>query len=121
MRQSLSTELSSPELHEALRGLTSDVTRTGVRSSRDAFRELDEERKAGGKAGPLERALNMVMLLSGGVAFLLGALAIGLVIWALRTRRQSNRYRRVMLKMLARGRKGEEREALHGLVDALSH
>jgi hypothetical protein len=110
MREATVSTLSSPDVRTTLDGLTAEVTRTALLSSRDALREMHEE-------GELPLILTKLQrLLVGTVvaAFVLGALAAALVAWALRVRRRSRASDAATRELLGAAARATEGKAWSG-------
>jgi hypothetical protein len=83
-RQTLVSTLTSPDVRTALDGLTAEATRTALLTSRDVFREMHEEQWPA-----LVSKLQWLLVGTLVAIFVLGALAGGLLAWALRARHSS--------------------------------
>lgn len=111
LRRSLTTELRSPELREAVGGLTAEVTRQALVSSKEAVAKLDERQRA---SGLLDR-VHVLISLSWALAIGACVGALGLLAWTIHIRKRTKRFQAAVVHLLLTKSEGEEKI---GEVDA---
>ncbi len=90
VRASISNELRSPDLNEAMASTARTVAREAIFGSRDALSNLQSREQ-----GPtLQQRAMRVLTTTWVLAFLLGAIALGLLVWLQALRARTRRYLR---------------------------
>jgi hypothetical protein len=110
-------ELQDPALRHAVSGMVSGVTRDVLGNTRDAMQEARGRHEAEGTRGPIasiQRALTLSWLL----AFGLGVIAVGGLMYGWRLKRRAKRYRLALVSALEKKNESEE-ERRHRLVEIL--
>jgi hypothetical protein len=111
--QSITIELSSPELRKSLEDVMHDLSIAAVHGSKDALTNPKEQ----GKPSLMERMRSYVIL-TFALAVTAVALALGVIAWGLRMRRRASRYRRALVDAIAEDKSRDSAE-VRRLLEAL--